>query len=289
MTMLLPSDLRVRLARYQWQTTQMKRGIQKGSRRSKMFGSSLDFSDYRPYQPGDDVRQVDWNVYARTKRHYIKRFLDEQELSLTIYLDCSSSMGLEEKKWQTAKALTAAIAHIGLANDDRVSIIPVSKRNVPFLNKKGIVFSKQMVQQIEMFKSSVEDRFFEQLPQFRQPKSMLSFLISDCLEQVDEMIKQMKVLQAHQQLRVVHLLSEIELTPTMSGDLQLINVEQETDIVQVSVNRQVLKQYEQRLRQHCFTLEKQCNERGIGYIQVNTAQSLEDILFFEMRKNGWLA
>ncbi|WP_261176376.1 DUF58 domain-containing protein [Anaerobacillus sp. CMMVII] len=287
--MLLPSDLRLRLGRLAWQTTQMKRGLQKGSRRSKMFGSSLDFSDFRPYQPGDDVRQVDWNVYARTNRHYIKRFLDEQELSLTIYLDCSSSMGLEEEKWQAAKALTAAIAHIGLANDDRVSIIPVSKSNVPFLNKKGIVFSNQMVQQIQTYQTSVTEHFFEQLPQFRQRKSMLSFLISDCLDPVNVMMNQLKVVQAHQQLRVVHLLSERELNPTISGDLKLINVEDETDVVQVSMNRQVLQQYEERLQEHCLSLERQCNDRGIGYVQVSSGQSLEDIILYEMRKKGWLA
>lgn len=289
MTMLLSSDLRIRLGRYQWQTSQMKRGIQKGSRRSKMFGSSLDFSDFRPYQPGDDVRQIDWNVYARTHRHYIKRFLDEQELSLTIYLDCSSSMGLEKEKWQAAKALVAAIAHIGLANDDRVSIIPVSPDNVPFLHKKGVVFSNEMVQQIQTYDPTNNINFFEKLPQYRQRKSMLSFLVSDCLEPVDVMINQLRVVQSHQQLRLVHLLSERELNPVISGDVKLIDVENDSDIVQVSVNRQVLQHYRERLREHCLSLEKQCSERGIGYVRVSSGQSLDDILFLEMRKKGWLA
>ncbi|SDY13912.1 Protein of unknown function DUF58 [Evansella caseinilytica] len=287
--MLLPSDLRMRLARCQWRTSRMKRGLQKGSRRSTMFGSSLDFSDFRAYQPGDDVRQIDWNVYARTKRHYIKRFLDEQELSLAIYLDCSLSMGLEEEKWRAAQAVTAAIAHIGLANDDRVSVIPVSKKNVPYVNKKGIVFSNEMVRQVESYSASETDDFFASLSRYRQPKAVLSFLISDCFKPAAELIQHLKAVQAHQQLRIVHLLSETERNPALSGDLKLIDVENGDDIVQVSMNRQVLRQYQERLTEHSRSLEKQCNQRGIGYVQVSAGQPLEEMFFFEMRKLGWLA
>lgn len=263
-----------------------------------MFGSSLDFSDFRPYQPGDDVRQVDWNVYARTKRHYIKRFLDEQELSMAIYLDCSASMGLEKEKWQAAKAVTAAIAHIGLANDDRVSVIPVggsaepesgASGNTPFLQKKGVVFANEMTQRVEAFQPASESGgFFQMLARFRQPKAMLSFVVSDFLEPVDRIMDALKVLQSGQQLRVVQLLSEEELHPGLSGDVRLVDVENKGDAVQVSVNRQVLAQYEARLREHCLSLEKQCSDRGIGYVQVNAGQSLEEIFFYEMRKKGWL-
>ena len=89
---LLTSTLMYRLSRHQWQSRKMKRGLHKGGRRSNKQGTSLEFSAYRYYQPGDDLRQIDWNVFARTNKHYIKRFLDEQELIMTIYLDCSNSM-----------------------------------------------------------------------------------------------------------------------------------------------------------------------------------------------------
>lgn len=287
--MLLSSGLRTRLSQYHWQTAQLKRGTQKGKRRSAAFGSSLDFSDFRAYQPGDDVRQIDWNVYARTNRHYIKRYLDEQELSLAVYLDCSLSMGLEKEKWQMAKSLAAAIGYTGLVNDDRVSVIPVSEKGLAFSRKKGVVFANQMLRQMESFEAGESGSFTEKLPRYRQQKTALSFIISDFLEPVEQVADRLKLLQTNQQLRVIHLLSEKEMNPELSGDVKLINVEQETDTVQVSVTRGVISSYKERLREHCRLIEKTCMDRGIGYVQVSTGQSIDEILFSRMRKKGWLA
>ena len=74
------------------QQNQNLRGQHKGSHRSQRFGASLDFSDFREYHPGDDVRQIDWNVFARTDKYFIKRFLDEQEMRVHILLDTTKSM-----------------------------------------------------------------------------------------------------------------------------------------------------------------------------------------------------
>src|SRR5690606_27262037 len=89
-----------------------KRGIHKGLRRSGKFGSSLEFSDFRQYQPGDDVRQIDWNVYGRTQKYYIKRYLDEQDISVAIYFDVSSSMRFIPSKWEMAKTLAASLGYV---------------------------------------------------------------------------------------------------------------------------------------------------------------------------------
>ncbi|MBU9713100.1 DUF58 domain-containing protein [Evansella tamaricis] len=261
-----------------------------GTRRSSKFGNSLDFSDFRPYQPGDDVRQIDWNVYARTNRHFIKRYLDEQELSITIYLDCSSSMGFEEEKWNMAKSLAAAIGYMGLSNEDRVSVVPVSSSMKAFSNKKGFVFSNEMLRHIENYRATNSNNsFFIDMPNYRVRKSALSFIISDCLEPYDHVVEQLKVVQANQQLRLIQLLSKTEVNPEVTGDVRLINVENEVDTVQVSVNRKVIHGYKQRLKSHCLHIEKACRERGIGYLQVNTSQTLEEILFREMAKKGWLS
>ncbi len=285
---LLPSDIRMRLARYKWNTSLLKRGFQKGSRKSSVFGSSLDFSDFRPYQPGDDVRQIDWNVYARTNRHYIKRFLDEQELSITVMLDCSASMHFDEAKWKKAKALCAAISYIGLANDDRITFVPVGAGNKPFRNKKGVVFSSQMMTYVDSVKGTEQEQFFSIVEHYRQPTTALTFIVSDCLENSEIVIDKLKKLQTNQQLRLVQLLSEAEMEPATVGDLKLIDVETK-ETVQVSLNRQVLTTYKQRLQAHCHEIEKACHERGIGYLLLSTKQSLDHVIFSEMRKNGWLS
>lgn len=130
--------------------------------------------------------------------------------------------------------------------------------------------------------------FTEKLPRYQRQKTALSFIISDFLEPVEQVVDQLKLIHTNQRLRVIHMLSEKEMNPELSGDVKLINVEQETDTVQVSVTRGVISSYKERLREHSRQIEKTCIDRGIGYVQVSTGQSIDEILFSRMRKKaGW--
>src|SRR5690606_29495617 len=104
------------------------RGTQQGKRRSGMFGASLEFADYRPYAPGDDIRRLDWNVYGRTGRAYIRQYWDEQELNATFYLDVSRSMRKDDGQTDASGAgnklvhalqLAALVGYAALCGDDR--------------------------------------------------------------------------------------------------------------------------------------------------------------------------
>lgn len=101
--LILPDEWIAKVSRLSIATSSKLRGQHKGSHRSGRFGSSLDFSDFREYTLGDDVRQVDWNVYARTEKYYIKRFLDEQEMRVHILLDATRSMGEEKNGFLRGK------------------------------------------------------------------------------------------------------------------------------------------------------------------------------------------
>lgn len=109
--LLIPSELYKKLGTMRLSTKSKLRGQHKGSHRSSRFGASMDFSDYRTYHMGDDVRQIDWNVFARSEKYYIKRFLDEQEMRVHLVVDATKSMATEGK-WQLAKQLTAAFGHL---------------------------------------------------------------------------------------------------------------------------------------------------------------------------------
>ncbi|MCK9918124.1 DUF58 domain-containing protein, partial [Microbacteriaceae bacterium K1510] len=107
-----PQFLR-RLERMQVVSKRLMRGTHAGKRRSKNTGSSVEFADYRAYAPGDDLRQLDWNAYARSGKLFLKKFLDEQELHITLYLDCSKSMSYgEPSKFRRAVQLAAALGYI---------------------------------------------------------------------------------------------------------------------------------------------------------------------------------
>jgi uncharacterized protein (DUF58 family) len=286
---LLTSRLMYRLDKHRFQTRNRKRGHHKGARRSTKQGTSLEFSDYRQYQPGDDLRQIDWNVFARTNKHYIKRFLDEQEMVVSIFLDCTKSMTLIPEKWRFAKGLAAALGYMSLSADDRVGIFPIGAQTHPFAYKKGKAFSNRLVHYVDTIVSEVDSNTFsESVGRFIQPKSSISVLISDLLEPIELIEEAIKKLQAYkQELIIIQPLAKEEIDPFYQGDIELLDSETQ-DKVNVTMNRAVKNSYQLRLNSHREQLERFCFERGIGYLSCEVANSLENILFNRMTAKGWI-
>lgn len=142
---LLPEDWLAKISRFQVATASKLRGQHKGSHRSQRFGASLDFSDFREYHLGDDVRQVDWNVFARTDKYFIKRFLDEQEMRVHILLDATKSMG-QHAKWLFARQIVASLGLMVLGRDDRLSFSFVQDEVKPPFRRKGTMYRRAFLQ-----------------------------------------------------------------------------------------------------------------------------------------------
>src|ERR687895_2398639 len=120
---LLPPDLMAQLERLELVTRKIFRGRMKGERRSKRKGQSVEFADFRNYVPGDDLRLLDWNLYARLDKLIVKLFLEEEDLHFYTLIDASLSMDFgEPTKLRHAKQLAAALGYIGLVRGDRVRI-----------------------------------------------------------------------------------------------------------------------------------------------------------------------
>lgn len=286
---LLTSTLMHQLSIHRFRSKKMKRTHYKGGRQSTKLGASLEFSDYRSYQPGDDPRQIDWNVYARTNKHYIKRFLDEQELVLSIYVDCSKSMSSIPEKWKLAKGLTAALGYMSLTSDDRVGIIPVGAENHPFLYKKGRIFANRLIHYLDLLEPTEKlSTFSEAIGKMIQPKSSVTIVISDLLEPAEKIEEALKKVQAYkQELYVIQVLTEEEINPFYQGDIQLIDSET-NEFLHVTMSTSVKKQYRTRLKNHTEQIQKFCHSRGIAFLQCQTNQSLEEILFKTLTSKGWI-
>ena len=126
-TTLLDPGFMARLDRLDVLSRKILRGKLKGERRSKRRGQSVEFADHRQYVPGDDIRFLDWNIYGRLDQLFLKLFLEEQDLSVRILFDSSASMGTgDPPKISTAKRLTAALAYVGLVNNNRVTVTAFS-------------------------------------------------------------------------------------------------------------------------------------------------------------------
>ncbi|WP_407271585.1 DUF58 domain-containing protein [Radiobacillus sp. PE A8.2] len=289
-TLLAPA-LTKRLANYKILSKQIVRGGHKGERRSQRLGSSLEFSDYRLYNPGDDLRQIDWNTYARTQKYYIKRFLDEQELAVSVYLDCSKSMGVNGDKWHRAQQLAATFAFLSLANADRLSFMPVASDSRAYPYTKGKAMTNKVLNFIEQSKLATSDvRLGEKLlPIAHQGRQgALSILISDFLDEPEALFAAVKKMQAkRQQVLLLQVLLPEEQNPNYVGDLQLIDIET-GGLREVSMSRKVLANYKQLYKDHINQIHTFCKERGVDFITCSTSTSLEETVFSLLRQKGWI-
>lgn len=265
------------------------KGIHKGMRSSRATGLSFDFSDYRSYQLGDDIRQIDWNVYGRTEKLYIKRFLDEQEIFVSIVLDCSTSMQVIEKKWNLAKQIAASFSYMTLANDDRLNFLPVGITSELPLKRKGSLYSKQIYHYIMEIKKNDESVPFgiDAMKKINH-HAHLVIIITDGMEELKVIEKLFKrIITKFKQVRMLQILSKEELSPEYASDLKLIDSEEHTS-VQVSMSNRVIAMYKERLKKHNEQLASLCKQYGISYLQIDDEKDLHTILFSLCAKSGWI-
>ncbi|MBK3495380.1 DUF58 domain-containing protein [Viridibacillus sp. YIM B01967] len=285
---LLPNEWASKIRRLSLNTATKIRGHHKGSHRSQRFGASLDFSDFREYHPGDDVRQLDWNVFARTEKYFIKRFLDEQEMRVHILLDTTKSMG-DEAKWLFARQLATALGLTVLNRDDRLSFSYVSNKPTPPFRRKGSTYQKAYEKTIADLREPTSSESFAENAIRTLPKDMtILLIISDALEPLEEWSAFLsKVPRFAGDVRLIQVQSLDEKLPTYSGDVRLIDVETSAS-VNVSMSQNVLRSYEEKQQEHQLQLEALCRKYGVQHIIVQVADGIQHALFNQFIKAKWL-
>ncbi|WP_400247181.1 DUF58 domain-containing protein [Niallia sp. JL1B1071] len=260
-------------------------GMQNGRRKSHIHGTSLDFADYKIYHPGDDIRQIDWNVYGRTNKPYIKRFQDEKEISVSIFLDTTSSMKQVPSKWELARELAASLAYITLSHEDRLSFAAVS--TMLSFHRKGSVHNKKTFYEIvDVKEQTINESFTKSLSSSITAPTQLIVLITDGLEALSLFEESFKRLnRRNQQVWLIQLLSETEINPNLSGDIQLVDSEN-GKMVDVSLNSSIKTLYKKRLNQHNQKLEILCATHGIHYCQISDKLDIQTIILRELAFAG---
>ncbi|MGP7817534.1 DUF58 domain-containing protein [Niallia sp. 01092] len=277
-----------RLQRKSLQLQNKKRGMQNGRRKSSAIGSSLEFSDYKKYQPGDDIRQIDWNVYGRTNKAYIKRFMDEKEVLISIFLDATLSMKAIASKWELAKQLAASLSFITLANEDRLFFSTLSSPQSSFY-KKGAVHSKRTFYEImDIQEESATASFIESARNAMAKKQQLTIFITDGLEPIEKWSEFFqRVNTGHYNVWFIQLLSEAEITPAYHGDIELLDSEDQST-VNVSMNQHILNLYKKRVTEHNKELASLCAKFGVHYILVTDAKDIQTILLRDFSAHGYI-
>lgn len=286
--LLLPEDWLAKISRFQVATASKLRGQHKGSHRSQRFGASLDFSDFREYHLGDDVRQVDWNVFARTDKYFIKRFLDEQEMRVHILLDTTKSMG-EQAKWTFARQIVASLGLMVLGRDDRLSFSFLQDEVKPPFRRKGAMYRRAFLQVVTEIEQATYTNSFAQGAVKALPKdSTVLFIVTDGLEPIEEWEQLLKRLPRFAgDVRILQIVTQEEISPEYTGDVRLLDRETGRD-VNVTMSSKVLDTYMARRLLHEEEFEAICRRFGVRQLQLKVEDGLQHTIFQQLLKAHWI-
>ena len=245
-----------------------------GSRRSRQTGSSAEFSDYREYVPGDDIRRLDWNAYARFDRLFLKLFMEEQESLVTILLDASSSMGA---KRTAARCSAEAVGYLALTGGDRLNVHMLKNGRASRLPQlSGRAAFPGLAAFLDAYApDGTEGTLTEAVKRAEGLKKGLCFLITDgytedALGEALDYLRYMK-----QETAVIQVLSGEELRPEMNGPLRLTDSESGEKIDLVA-DRAALEAYRGALNGFLKEVRGNCASREAAYMLLDAEKSFEE-------------
>ncbi len=290
-TELLSPDFMAKIEQLDLVSRKIFAGRMKGERRSRRKGQSVEFADYRNYAVGDDLRFLDWNIYARLERLFIKLFLEEEDLHVSILIDTSKSMDWgSPHKGLYAKRVAAALAYIGLVNYDRVSVYACSNALVGQMTG---IRGRRLMHRVVGF---LEDLPFEGSSHLaaacrsyaiRHPQKGVLIVLSDFLDKGGYEGGLRYLLGRNLDIYAIQLLAPDEIEPQLAGDLRLRDVE-DADLAEVTVSRALINRYKQNLQAYCAGLKEFCTRRGIVYAFTSTEVSFEQLVLGYLRYRGLL-
>jgi len=286
---LLSPQLLAQLERMELVSRKIFRGRMKGERRSKRKGQSVEFADFRPYVAGDDLRFLDWNLYARMDKLFLKLFLEEEDLHFYALIDASSSMDFgEPTKLQYAKQLAAALGFIGLCRADRVKVASLGsagRSSAPALRGRSSLW--RMFEYIEGIQPGENISLAEGVKNFclRNSGKGILVLITDLMDKSGYESALRMLLAQQLDIYVVHVLSPEELKPDVKGDLKLVDSE-DADVAEITVSRPLMDRYQRTLATFLNGAREFCTRRGMMYLPTNTEQSVEQLVSHYLRQRG---
>ena len=286
---LLTPELLAQLERMELVSRKIFRGRMKGERRSKRKGQSVEFADFRNYVPGDDLRFIDWNLYARLDKLFLKMYLEEEDLHFYALLDDSLSMDFgDPTKLHYAKQLAAAVGFIGLCRSDRVRIEALGqtlRQPAPVLRGRHSLW--RMVEYLEAIQAGDSVPLVDGVKNFclrNSGKGILLF-ISDLMDKQGYESAFRFLLAQQMDIYVVHVLSPEELNPELQGDLRLIDCE-DGEHAEITVSRPLLDRYQRTLATFVDSAREFCTRRGMTYLLTNTNIPVEHFVASYLRQRG---
>ncbi len=317
---LIDARLMGRLDRLDVRSRKMFPGKLQGERRSKRRGQSVEFEDYRNYIPGDDLRFIDWNVYARLERMFIKIFLEEEDLAVHVALDASASMDTgAPNKLLFASRLAMAIGYVGLVKQNRVGMTifgrpgrddvarPLGIDRLPDMRGRHNVrrLGAFLLDAVWGGRDSTSstggppapggdfNTALRTIAKLRVGKGVMVVLSDFLVEEGYEPGLKTLAAAGGYDTYCVQILSPGEVDPEregesgIAGDLRLTDIESGRG-AEVTVTAPVIRRYKERLRAYCRGLEAYCRARDMAHMVVRSDAEVEGVLLDTMRRRGLL-
>jgi uncharacterized protein (DUF58 family) len=283
---LLSSEFLTQLERLALVSRRAFRGRTRGERKSPRKGMSVEFSDYRQYGVGDDLRYVDWNIYGRLDRLYLKLFVDEEDLCLHLLLDGSGSMRFgEPSKLRYAARLAAALGFVGLVNLERVGVAVVRDRMAEgWSPTRGRRQFLSLLEFAGRLRAAGPTELSEGLAAYalRSREPGVAVLISDLLDPAGYE-RGLKALLEHRfDVHVIHVLAPEEVDPPLAGDLRLTDAET-GEVRDLTMDGEALGDYRQRLGDFLARAESFCRANEIAYHRVTTDTPVEEMVLRQLK------
>lgn len=266
-------------------------GRMRAERRTKKTGAGVEFADHRDYQPGDDFRYLDWNVYQRFDRLLLRLFEEEEDLAIYFIVDASTSMGFgDERKLRYAKRVAAALAYVGLANLDRVSIASTTDK---VLNRMPATRGKARIFKVFRFLKELEadghTNLEDALKTFvAQNKRRGIVVLASDLYDPHGFERGINVLRYNKfDPFVVHVIDREESRPKLAGDVLLYDCET-GDEREVTVTARVLERFEHAYGEYLAEIDRFCSSKQVPYIQADVSIPFDELILRVFRRGGFL-
>ena len=262
----------------------------------RTYGQTVEFADYREYMLGDDIRRIDWNLYSRFEKFFLKLFTDERQMHTQIFIDCSASMGKDmPEKANYTMGVAAALGYLSVHNMDKVSfkLIKGDKAEDPFgtiVGKKSFFNAISTLEDLDLFDDESDlEKAIIGCPNLGSNDG-LTVIISDFFTYSDWKKAVDFLCYKKKQVLLIQVVTLDETDPSYSGRVNLIDTESvgmdDLKNLKIRINRSHLQAYEEAIQYHLDDIRTFCNSRDVGFVTVRCDQPIEKVLFKELLKVG---
>ncbi len=259
------------------------------------YGQTVEFADFREYQLGDDIRRIDWNLYSRFEKYFLKLFTDERQMQVQIFLDCSASMGKDNpQKAGYAIGAAAALGFLSVQNMDKLSfnLMRDTRSENPFgtiIGKNAFFRAISSFDGMEFSDDVDIEACIKNCPDTSTGNG-LTVIVSDFFTESNWKKAVDYLCYKRRQVLLVQIMSPEEVDPSYDGRVNLIDSESvdlsDTKNMRIKITRSMQKAYDEALADFKQDIKTFCSKRGVDFISVRTDQPIERVLFSELLKVG---